>query len=136
MAKDNFKLHGTTPYMTCFGDEGDISSLSQVRWYEWCYFWDQKANFPYNCKVLGRVLGPACGEGNEMSQWVLKTNGNVVPCHTVQSLCVAEAHSPMEAMKWKVFDALIERRWGTSISPQKSKRSKMMMNQTWMMMMS
>ena len=35
--------------------------------------------FPHNQEVLGHVLGPARGEGNELSQWVLKSNGNVVP---------------------------------------------------------
>ena len=35
--------------------------------------------FPTNREVLGRVLGPAQGEGNEMAQWVLKANGKVVP---------------------------------------------------------
>ena len=35
MAKDNFKLHGTTPHTVTLADEGDISSLCQFGWYEW-----------------------------------------------------------------------------------------------------
>ena len=79
MAKDNFKLQGATPHTATMAEEGDISSLCQFGWYEWCYYCDQTAAFPHNCEVLGRVLGPTPGEGNEMAQWVLKANGKVVP---------------------------------------------------------
>ena len=79
MAKDNFKLHGTTPHTATLAEEGDISSLCQFGWYEWCYYCEQMAGFPHNHEVLGRVLGPARGECNEMAQWVLKANGKVVP---------------------------------------------------------
>ena len=76
--------------------------------------------FPFNKEVLGRVLGPARGEGNEMAQWVLKANGNVIPRRTVRPLQVAEIHSETEKKKRKLFDELIERRWGTSINPPKA----------------
>ena len=66
--------------------------------------------------MLGRVLGPARGEGNELAQWVLKSNGNVVPCQTVQPLQLAELHSDTEKRKLAIFDALIERRWGPPMS--------------------
>ena len=79
MAKDNFKLHGVTPHTVTLAEEGDISSLCQFGWYEWCYYHEQTTAFPHNCEVLGRVLGPTRGEGNEMTQWVLKANGQVVP---------------------------------------------------------
>jgi hypothetical protein len=49
--------------------------------------------------VLGRVLGPVCGEGNEMAQWILKANGNVVPWHLPWPLVVTELHSPIEIWK-------------------------------------
>jgi hypothetical protein len=71
---------------------------------------------PFNREVLGRVLGPAKGEGNEMAQWVLKANGNVVPRPTLRFLNTAELHSPTEAKKRSIYDALITRRWGTSMS--------------------
>jgi hypothetical protein len=54
-----------------------------------------------------------------MSQWVLKANGRVVPWHSLRPLTIAETHSPSEIKKHKVFDDLIERRWGSSISPPK-----------------
>ena len=74
-----FQLQGQTPYQTVFGVEGDISNLCQFQWYAWIYFRDGSAGFPLPREVLGCSLGPATGEGNEMAQWVLKANGQVVP---------------------------------------------------------
>ncbi len=51
-----------------------------------------------------------------MAQWILKANGNVVPRRTLRPLNTAELHSNTEAKKRKIFDALIEGRWGTSMS--------------------
>ena len=50
-----------------------------------------------------------------MAQWVLKANGNVVPRRTARPLTVAETHSVLK--KRGTFDALVEMRWGTSMSP-------------------
>ena len=49
MAKDNFKLHGTMPHTATLAEEGNISSLCQFGWYEWCYYHEQMAAFPHNC---------------------------------------------------------------------------------------
>ena len=130
-AKSNFKLHGSTPYTVTTGEEGDISNLCQFGWYEWCYFREQSASFPNNKEVLGRVLGPARGEGNEMAQWVLKANGNVVPRRSPRPLTTAEIHSPTEAKKRKIFDELIERRHGTSINPPKPTKSSKGSDSEW-----
>jgi hypothetical protein len=81
-AKDTFNLHGSNPHTALTGDRGDISSLCQYDWYEWWYSREQKEKFPFNREVLGRVLGPAKGAGNEMAQWILKANGKQVPRRT------------------------------------------------------
>ena len=98
------------------GDEGDLSSLCQYQWYDWCYFREQQASFPHNKEVLGRVLGPARGVGNAMCQWVLKSNGNVVPRRSLRPLTTAEIHSPTEIKRREVFDRLICQRHGDSVS--------------------
>jgi hypothetical protein len=116
-AKDIFTLHGTNAHTALTGEDGDISNLCQYKWYDWCYFREHKARFPFNREVLGRVLGPAKGEGNEMAQWILKANGYVVPRRSSRPLKVDEIHSATELKKRQIFDALIERRWGTSINP-------------------
>ena len=79
MAKDQFNLSGMNAHTLTLGEEGDISTLCQYKWYEWCYYRENSAKFPHNHEVLGRVLGPAHGEGNEMAQWILKANGNIIP---------------------------------------------------------
>ena len=117
-AKDNFKLHGSNAYTTTTGEEGDISNLGRYDWYEWCYFRDQGALFPFNKEVLGRVLGPAKTEGNEMAQWVLKSNGEVVPRRTHRPLNSEEIHSETEKMKRSIFCDLIEKRHGTATRPR------------------
>ena len=113
---DHIKIRGSNPHTETFGEQGDISNLCQFRWYNWCYFRDHKAPFPHNQEVLGCILSPARGEGNELAQWVLKSNDNVVPCQTICPLQLAELHSDTEKRKRDIFDALIERRWGSPMS--------------------
>ena len=57
------------------------------------------------------------GAGNEMVQWILKSNRYIVPIQTLRPLHVDELHSPEDQKKQNIFGALIERRWGTSIKP-------------------
>ena len=52
-----------------------------------------------------------------MAQWVLKANGRVVPRRSLRPLTITEKHSMVENKKRDVFNALIERRMGTSINP-------------------
>jgi hypothetical protein len=115
-ARDLFQLHGTNAHTAMTAEEGDISNICQYDWYQWVFYREQTAKFPFNREILGRVLGPAKGSGNEMAQWILKANGNVVPRRTVRPLNTAEKHSPTETKKRTIFDTLIERRWGTSMS--------------------
>jgi len=118
-AKNLFTLHGTNAHTALTGKDGDTSNLCQCKWHDWCYFREQKQSFPFNREMLGRVLGPAKGEGNEMAQWILKANGNVVPRRSSRPLKVDEMHSTTEIKKQQIFDGLIERRWGTSVNPPK-----------------
>eukprot|EP00957_Ditylum_brightwellii_P157267 11968929-Ditylum_brightwellii.AAC.1 len=72
---------------------------------------------PFNKEILGCVLGPAKGERNEMAQWVLKGNGNVVQRRILRSLRVEELNRKTEIRSRNLFDSLIERRWGMSMNP-------------------
>ena len=65
-AKDLFQMHGSNPITATFGDEGDISNLCEFAWFDWCYYCN-KEDFTHQEERLGRVLGPAKNEGNEMS---------------------------------------------------------------------
>jgi hypothetical protein len=123
-AKSNFKLHGSNPYTLTLGEEGDTFNLCQIGWYEGGYYREHTAAFPNQQEVLGRVLGPARGEGNEMCQWVLKGNGKDVPRRSARPLNPAEIHSEVEIKKRKVIDELIERKHETSINLPKPIKSK------------
>ena len=96
------------------GETGDISNLCTYKWYEWCYFGENKDSFPLNIEILGLIVRPAKEEGNEMAQWqwVLKANGQVLPRHTARPLKVEEKHEPVESKKRSIFYDLIERKWG------------------------
>ena len=98
-ARNLFQLHGSNPHTVLTKEEGDISNLCQYGWYDWCYYRDHTNKFPFGKEVLGRVLGPARGEGNEMAQRILKSNVQVVPRRIHRPLQVAERHSPVEIKK-------------------------------------
>ena len=113
-AKNLFQLHSGNAHSSVVGSEGDISNLCTFKWYDWCYFRDQKADYPNSKEVLGRVLGPARGNGNEMAQWVLKSNGQVVPRRSARPLHDDELITETEKAKRELFDKLIERKLGGS----------------------
>ena len=64
------------------------------------------------------ILGPARKEGNEIAQWCMKSNGQVVPRCTVKRIN-AEQLAPSNAVeiaKRAAFDADIKRRLGDYFS--------------------
>ena len=115
-----FQLQGRNPHTTTFVKEVDISHLCQFAWYAWVYFYDDSsaARFPFLKAMLGRVLGPAKNEGNEMTQWCLKTNGKVVPRRTVKCLTDEQLAPPnaVEIAKRTAFNTNISRKLSDSFS--------------------
>ena len=117
-AKNLFQLEGQNPHLATFGEMGDISNLCQFGWYEWCYFRQHTAGFPQMQEELGRCLGPAKNEGNEMCQWVLQRNGEIVPRRSLRRLRAEEISvtNESEARKRAQFDDSITKRWGDSFT--------------------
>jgi hypothetical protein len=115
-AADNPVLEGSNPYTRMTGQTCDISNLCQFGWYEWIYFRDEQAKFPFPKLALGRCLGPAKSHGNAMAQWVLTSNGRVRCVSTLRKLAKHEIDSPTEQSKRKEFDDAIKQRLGDSIS--------------------
>ena len=101
-----------------FGMEADISNLCQFGWYEWVYFREDSASFPFQKERLGRCLCPAKNEGNAMTQWVLKDNGKVVPRRTICHLSTAELSltNETEAERRMQFTTSVRVILGDSIS--------------------
>ena len=123
-AKDSFQLHGQTPHEDIHGSKGDISNICHFDFYEWCYSFEDKASFPVDKQYLGRCLGPATGTGNEMCQWVLLMNGEVVARRTVRPLTVEERHSPTEEVKRRLYDATIYGKYGHPVAGLKKSKKK------------
>ena len=117
-AKKLFQLNGTNPHTATFGTEADISHLCQFGWYEWVYYRDQSASFPFPKECLGRCLGPAKNEGNAMAQWILNENGRVVVRRSIRRLTPHElspSNEP-EVAKREAFTISIRAILGDSMS--------------------
>jgi len=70
--------------------------LCQFRFYDWCYYREETAKFPFPSQVLGRVLGPSEGIGNEMAVWILRVDGRIISRQTTRSLTSEEWNNPLE----------------------------------------
>ena len=77
-ANNILQFQEQNPYMATLGQMGNISNLCQFVWYEWVYFHQKTAAFTFQKEELGICLGPTKNDGNEMCQWVLQKNGQVV----------------------------------------------------------
>ena len=61
-----------------------------------------------------------------MAQWILKANGRVVPRRSLRPAKIDELHSPVEIKKREVFDKLIQRRWGSPMTPSNTQQQKVL----------
>ena len=130
--KNMFQLEGYNPYMETLGEMGDMSKLCQFGWYEWVYFRQNTASFPYQKDELGRYLGPTKNESNEMSQSILQKNGQIVPQRTPRQL-IREDHlatHEAEANKCASFDAAIKEDLGDPITPAPLKLTRISIDPT------
>ena len=66
--------------------------------------------------------GPSKIEGDYMSQWVLKSNGIVVPRLALIPPNVSYIHGPVKINKRYDFDGLIERICGTTMTSKKTNK--------------
>ena len=114
--KNLFQLRGETPIAATFGVQGDISKVAQFNWYDWCYFREQTDQFPFQKEQLGRVLGPAINEGNEMAQHILKQTGEIVPRRTLRRLKQSEIDNDVERLKRHEFNEKIKIKYGDSMT--------------------
>ena len=110
-----FQNNGATPHEATFGEQGDISNLCQFAWYQWVYY-RTPGSFPEGKERLGRVLGPTKNEGSEMSQAVLTAKGTVVPRRSLRPLLPEEITSESEKRKRAIFDDLITKKLGDSLT--------------------
>ena len=65
---------------------------------------------------MGRCLGPAKNKVNEMAQWVLKNNGQIVTRRKMRKLTQDELIRESEIKKRDIFDAAIKTQYGYSFT--------------------
>ena len=80
------------------------------------YFRETSASFPFPANVLGRCLGLAKKNGNEMTQWIIFKNGQIAPRRTVRRLTPEEMSRNTEMSKRKEFDEATRVKFGDSLS--------------------
>ena len=115
-ACNTFKLGGVNPFMVTHGQDADISNLCCFKFYKWAYYWDQHENFPEQKGRLGRALGSTKFQDNEMTQYILKENGQVVPCRTVKRIPPEVQNTEKMKELMKRFDAKIYDKLGDSMT--------------------
>ena len=115
--RSNHLLQNQTPHTKLSGQPTDISRLCEFGWYDWVVYWQEGEAFPFNHQKLDRVLGPAKGAGNKMSQWVLTATGDVMPIQSLQLLNHSEQNSPAMQDRQKAFTSYIKKPLGDSMSP-------------------
>ena len=113
-----FQAQGKTPHECTFGVQNDISNFCNFGWYQWVYYRDF-GSFPENKEKLGRLLGPCKNEGNAMSQSVLVVTGSIITRRTIRPLRNSELHSETEKRKRKIFDDIILKKLGDSMTKPK-----------------
>ena len=85
-SRNNFKLQESNPHTSVTGEQGVIRNICQFDWYEWVHYRNNAAQFTHNKERPGKVLEPSKGFGNEMCQWMLEANGEIMPRSTVRPL--------------------------------------------------
>ena len=86
--RELFQLNGYNPHTMTFVYESDIYNMCKLGWYKWWHYFDDSrvSMLPFQKECLGHVLVPANSEGNEITQWILKDNGKIVPRRTENNL--------------------------------------------------
>ena len=131
-ANNMFQLEVQNPHMETLGEMGDISKFFQLSWYAWVHFCQNTDSVPYQKYELGRCMGPTKNEGNEMCEWILQLNVQIVPRRTLRRLRPEERLDTNEAKanKRASIDAAIKEDLGDSTTPVPLKPTHISMDPT------
>ena len=106
-----------TPHSYLTGELTDISNVCNFKWFEWIKYRKAREGFPMPSEKLGRCLGSAKNQGNQMSQYILTAAGEVIPTQTLRSLSESEKESEYERELRREFDRRIKIRYGDHRGP-------------------
>ena len=89
-AHDIYRLDGRVPKTVVSGEIADISSFCELGFWVWVKFHDHGVAFPGDALVLGKYLGLSIDVGPDMTQHIMKANGEIEDCSTGHSLTPEE----------------------------------------------
>jgi hypothetical protein len=87
------QIEGRVPHEAVTGSTPDISPHTQFDWYEYVWYHEPIAQFPYDKKLLGRWLGVAECSIDIMAYYILTATGKVIICKSIWALSKDEMTS-------------------------------------------
>lgn len=89
LASGRFELQGRTPYEFIMNYTPDISEYVSYRWFQWCWYYDERTK----TKSLCRWLGPAHHVGQSMCSYILLDNAHYIARSSVIGIPPEELYS-------------------------------------------
>ena len=115
-ARNFFQLEGQNPILLLLVKKAIFLILASSSGLNGAIFDIKRKVFHY-LRRLCRVLGPSKNAGNEMAQWVLQSNGQIVPCRSLRHLQIEETNNDVdEDRKRQVFMECIRVKLGDSMT--------------------
>jgi hypothetical protein len=110
------QLEGRVPEEAISGHTPDISPYAQFNWYEYVWYHDPIASFPYKKKPLGRWLSVAECSIDIMVFYILTASGKVIVRKSIWALTTEEMQSPPIQAIIAGLDLAISNKIGDTIS--------------------
>jgi hypothetical protein len=107
---------GEVPATLLTGETSDISRIAEFGWYQWIYWFDQKAAFPDPKKTLGRYLGPTRDVGPALTAKILKKNGHYAFRSTYIAVSPDDLKQPDLIKEMAEFDKSVEEKLGPHVA--------------------
>jgi hypothetical protein len=117
-SKDIYMTTGQVPETIMTGNTANISHITELGWYDWVMFCDNKPSYPDDKLILGSYLGPAIDTGLALMAKILKSNGVFVCRSTLWHLTDEELSSSVHKDMRCKFDESIEHHLGPAALPQ------------------
>ena len=110
------QLEGRVPEEAVTGYTPDISPYAQFDWYEYIWYYDPVAQFPYEKKLLGRWLGVAECSIDIMAFYILTETGKVIVRKSIWGLSKEEIQMPEVELQMAGLDLAITLKFGDAIA--------------------
>jgi hypothetical protein len=117
-ALTRYHHQGQVPATLLTGETSDISRIAEFGWYQWIYWFDQKAAFPDPKKTLGRYLGPTQDVGPALTAKILKKNGHYAFRSTYIAVSPDDLKQPDLIKEMEEFDKSVHEKLGPHVDDE------------------